>query len=76
MFLHYVLIGVFIASFGVEFLFKFSELPVRMDVQRIYVGIYIIPFVFLISLSRIIHERVVIESTFIPINSFFVPSVT
>lgn len=44
----------FYNNFGVEFLFKFSELPVRMDVQRIYVGIYIIPFVFLISLSRII----------------------
>ena len=35
----------FYNNFGVEFLFKFSELPVRMDVQRIYVGIYIIPFV-------------------------------
>lgn len=39
---------------GIEFLFKFSEIPTRMDVQRIYVGIYIFPFAFLIALSRII----------------------
>lgn len=39
---------------GIEFLFKFSEIPTRMEVQRIYIGIYIFPFAFLISLSRII----------------------
>jgi hypothetical protein len=59
---------------GIEFLFKFSEIPTRMDVQRIYVGIYIFPFAFLISLSRIITS--INTKTKIPLLYLFTAGLT
>ncbi|WP_243346209.1 hypothetical protein [Parabacteroides sp. FAFU027] len=39
---------------GAEPLIKFSEIPLRMGVQRIYVGAYLFPYCFILALSKII----------------------
>lgn len=39
---------------GLEPLIKFSDIPMRMGVQRIYIGAYIFPYCFILALSKII----------------------
>ncbi len=39
---------------GIEPLIKFSQIPMRMGVQRIFIGAYLMPYCFILALSKII----------------------